>query len=459
MKVTINQNANIKGTEVIINCPALDCRVRNLAGFIQQYSASLEGVIDGAIYYVPLDSILYIDSVDRKTFFYDSHRIFGCQCTLAELEDKLEKALFVRISKNCIVNLAFVSRVCPYENHRMEVVMKSGEHLIAARSYKEQLRERLRDFNGDIFNASERFGAKRPLASYPECSVYNAGKVISFGSVPKRVIALSFENAEILAALGLAERLIAIAPAECGIDQVSPKYRESLGRVPLITYCDQGVPCPEELSALNPDLVLGNFFSLCTLRRRESDYPGSWEQNLYVMECTIPEKASMENYYKDLLNLGRIFRVEDRAVWLVEEMRRQVSVLTRRTVYQKPLRVFVYDGIENSPCTAAGGTLENDLISLAGGRNVFGHMPEAYLPVTWRQIAEALPEVILVHDYVDRMSAGEKIEMLQNREELRKVPAVRDNRFQVVSLVEALPGIQNVSMLEKLIRCFYPNLL
>ncbi len=132
LKLTINQNAHIQETEITINCAAIDSRIRNLANYLRQYSASLEGKIDDSTYYVPLDSILYIDSVDRRTFFYDRHRIFSSRYTLSELEEKLENTQFIRISKCCMVNLAYVQRTCPYENHRLEVVMSNGEHLIAA---------------------------------------------------------------------------------------------------------------------------------------------------------------------------------------------------------------------------------------------------------------------------------------------------------------------------------------
>lgn len=459
MKVSINQNGNIKETEVIINCSSLDNRIRNLISFIQQYSTSIEGSIDDAIYYIPLDSILYIDSVDKKTYFYDCHRIFNSPCSLAELEEKLQNALFVRISKNCIVNIAYISRICPHENHRMKVIMKNGEHLLVGRVYKELLKERLKDFNADTFYIAAAMEQKDVFEHYPERSVYNAGKVISFMTVPKRVVALSYENAELLAALGLAERIVAIAPAECGIEQVSPEYRELLRSVPVITHCNHGIPCLSEIAALNPDFVLGNIYSLRKLQKISMEKISDYGINLYVVECTIPERTSIENFYKDILNLGRIFHVEDRAVGIVEDMRKRISSLTRRVIYRHKVNVFVYDGGENFPITAGGDTLENNLIFLAGGNNVFGHIQGGYQEVTRQQIADALPECIVIHEYADCMSVSEKLKMLREKEELREVPAIKNNSFVIVSLLETLPGMQNVNMIKKLINNLHPNVL
>lgn len=459
MKLIINQNEHIPETEVIINCTSVDSRIRNLAGYIRQYSISLEGTIDDSTYYIPLDSILYIDSVDRKTFFYDKHRIFSCRYTLTELEQKLENTLFVRISKCCIVNIAFIYRTRPYANHRTELIMTNGEHLIAARSYRDALRQKLQAFNADAFLSPSTFMQREVFEHYPERSVFNVGKVLSFSASPKRVVALSYEKAELMAALGLADRLVAIAPAECSIQQVLPQYRAALESVPLLTDHDRGIPTLPELRALETDFVLGSYYALKTLEYAESIKVSDCGINLYVAEGSIPEKATMESVYRDILNLGRIFRVENRSIELVEWIRRRISVLTRHVVYTEPVRVFVYDSGESSPFTAMGGTLENDLISMAGGKNIFGKNENAYGQVAWEQVAAADPEVIILHNYMDQLSIEEKIAMLKKRKELCNVSAVQKNRFVTVHLPEVFPGVQNAGAVEKFVRAFHPALL
>lgn len=459
LKLTINQNAHIQETEITINCAAIDSRIRNLANYLRQYSASLEGKIDDSTYYVPLDSILYIDSVDRRTFFYDRHRIFSSRYTLSELEEKLENTQFIRISKCCMVNLAYVQRTCPYENHRLEVVMSNGEHLIAARSCRDSLKAKLREFHADTFYAAAPFAPREIFAHCPERSVYNAGKLLSFPSSPKRAAALSYESAEILAALGLAERLIAISPAESTLEYVLPQYRSILNHVPLLTEQNRGVPTLKELKELDADFIFGTYYALHYLERVASAKVSDYQINLYVSEGTIPERATMEGVYRDILNIGRIFHVEDRSIELVEQFRKRIAVMTRSITLQKPVRVFVYDSGESVPYTSMKGTLENHLIALAGGQNIFGAIEKVSGTVAWEQIAQAAPEVIVVHDYVDMRSAQQKIELLNSRKELENVPAIRNGRFVIVSQNEIFPGVQNVNAVEKFIRAFHPGLL
>lgn len=167
----------------------------------------------------------------------------------------------------------------------------------------------------------------------------------------------------------------------------------------------------------------------------------------------------MESVYRDILNYGRIFRAEDRAIKLVELLRKQVACLTRLIPYAKPVRVFVFDSGEASPRTSMKYALENHLITIAGGENIFGDIPRVYGTVTWKEVADSSPDVIIIHDYIDNMNTEQKIAFLRNKEELKDIPAMKNNRFVKLSQLEIFPGVQNVSAVEKLIRAFHDNIL
>lgn len=458
LKLTINQNSAIGETEIIINCAEIGPRIRSLADYIRQYSVTLPGEIDGALYDVPLETVIYIDSVDKRTFFYDRHRIFRSRSTLTELAKKVENANFCRISKNCIVNLALVRCVCPLGNHRLELTMANGERLTAGRTYQRQLRQRLEASRGEGGQQPPPgLGTDGDLPAYfAERSVLNAGKMVCFPVAPRRVAALSYGAAELLCALGQEDKLAAICPAEDILDHTLLQYREALEKVPCLRHRGDGVPTAAELRALEADLTLCSWYFPQMLGPEGRDALGI---QIYMMESTIPEQAGMERLYRDILNLGRIFRAEDRATALVEQTRSRIAALTRRISRRKPVRMFVYDGGEARPLTAKKGTLENDLISLAGGENVFGGQEGSYGAVSWEQVADAAPEVIVIHDYPDSMDLDGKIAYLKSRPEMREVPAVRQERFVTLSLLEVFPGVQNAAAVEKMLRAFHPGAL
>lgn len=332
--------------------------------------------------------------------------------------------------------------------------MANGECLMVGRAYQKQLRQRLE--HGGACRVPPADGTAESSPYFAERSVLNAGAVLCFPVAPRRVAALSYGFAELLCALGLEEKLAVIAPAEDMLVHVLPQYRDALAPIPLLRHCGDGVPTVTELQLLEVDLALCSWYFPEMLALETRDALGF---QMYIAESTIPEKAGLEQLYRDILNLGRIFRAEDRAIALVEQLRRRITTLIRRVSRRRPVRVFVYDGGEGEPLTAMKGTLETDLITLAGGENVFGGREGTYSAVSWQQVAEAAPEVIVIHDYLDSMGLQEKQTYLRERPELQQVPAVRQGRFVSLSLLEIFPGVQSANAVETLIRSFHPDAL
>ena len=146
MKIRINQDKTMSEIEVIVNCPTVDARVRNLLDALRQCAVSLTGMAEDRTVCVPLHTILYIESINRKTFFYDENRAFRCKDSLTALESLLEQYCFLRISKSCIVNIAQVASTYRCDNHRLGLLLRNGERLVAGRVYAAKVRERIQVF-------------------------------------------------------------------------------------------------------------------------------------------------------------------------------------------------------------------------------------------------------------------------------------------------------------------------
>lgn len=144
VKVTVKEDHGLEEDEVIIHCSYMDERIKKLVDYVRQFVFSLEGESDGKIYRIPIDDLCYIDSVDVKTFLYETKNAYRSRLTLTELEQRLHDTTFVRISKNCLLNVSWLKCVEPYVNHRMRAELKNGEKLLVSRNYIENLREKLR---------------------------------------------------------------------------------------------------------------------------------------------------------------------------------------------------------------------------------------------------------------------------------------------------------------------------
>ncbi len=145
MKLSVKKDPEAIETEISVRCSGVDGRLERLIHYISQYTYTFQAKTETGVCFVPAEDVCYIDSVDGKTFLYLTEKVLGCADSLAELEGKLADSTFVRISKNCIVNVAYLQQVNPLWNHRLEAVLTSGEKLIVTRHYIESLKEKVLD--------------------------------------------------------------------------------------------------------------------------------------------------------------------------------------------------------------------------------------------------------------------------------------------------------------------------
>ncbi|WP_433259827.1 ABC transporter substrate-binding protein [Actinosynnema sp. CS-041913] len=162
------------------------------------------------------------------------------------------------------------------------------------------------------------------------------------------------------------------------------------------------------------------------------------------------EATPVEALYTDLRNLGDIFGVRPRADELVRELQgRFDAVRSGAPKDAPPVRVFVYDSGADQPYTAGKHAAPNDIIAAAGGVNVFRDLADGWGSVGWEAVVESEPEVVIVVDYADQ-PAEDKITFLKSSPQVARTPAVRDDRFHVISYGDLVSGPRNAQAAESL---------
>lgn len=135
MKLSINQSPDVPETEIIINCSNISPELKLIIERIRALDYCISGMRDELWYRIPIEKILYFDSVDGKTFIYCTNEAYEAKSKLYELEEQLVNMSFLRISKNTVINLCALKSTRILELSRMEITMKNGEHLIVTRHY------------------------------------------------------------------------------------------------------------------------------------------------------------------------------------------------------------------------------------------------------------------------------------------------------------------------------------
>lgn len=143
MDVIISKIPENEAELVDIRCHKETQSVLEIAAFVRSRQGKLIAQLDGRQYSVPVTEIMYIESVDNRTFVYTQSEVYESRQRLYELEEILKSRYFLRISKSAIVNLMKISSVKPALGGRFSAALSNGEEIIISRKYVPKLKNTL----------------------------------------------------------------------------------------------------------------------------------------------------------------------------------------------------------------------------------------------------------------------------------------------------------------------------
>ena len=146
MDVKISMIPESEAELVDIRCHEETDSVREIAAFVRSRQGQLSGALDGRQYNIPVSEmeIMYIESVDNRTFIYTLQKVYESRQRIYELEENLKPKHFLWISKSSLVNLMKIISVKPALGGRFSAVLSNGEEIIISRKYVSELKKVLR---------------------------------------------------------------------------------------------------------------------------------------------------------------------------------------------------------------------------------------------------------------------------------------------------------------------------
>lgn len=143
MKIEINVDEKIADTRIVVSCKSLTPEIEKMIAMLRILEKQLTVTKGNDIYFLDVSKVIYIESVDRKTFIYTKESVYESDFKLYELEQQLESCGFFRASKSCLLQLKYIQSMRADLNRRIKVTLENGEQIIVSRQYAEQLKERL----------------------------------------------------------------------------------------------------------------------------------------------------------------------------------------------------------------------------------------------------------------------------------------------------------------------------
>lgn len=146
MILNLLENINVEKTKVTIEYKEKDEQVSKLIDFVEhleEMENCFTASAGGKVYSISTNDILYIESVDRKTFGYTVNEVYELGFKLYEIEERYKLMDYMRISKSCIVNLKKIHSLKPDFGGKTLATMENNEKLYISRQYASVLKEKL----------------------------------------------------------------------------------------------------------------------------------------------------------------------------------------------------------------------------------------------------------------------------------------------------------------------------
>lgn len=143
MKISINIDDSFQTDEIVINSKCLTPELERIISTIRLIDQQMTVTKNGELFFIDVMTIIYVESVDRKTFVYTDNNCYETKLKLYEMEEQLSHYGFLRISKSCLVQLNFIHSVKVDINRKLKLTLENGEQLIVSRAYSEQLKQNL----------------------------------------------------------------------------------------------------------------------------------------------------------------------------------------------------------------------------------------------------------------------------------------------------------------------------
>lgn len=293
-------------------------------------------------------------------------------------------------------------------------------------------------------------------AALAETTVDSCNRQVTFDAPPKAAISNDVNLTEMMLVLGLADRMVGYTGIS-GWKTLDGEMRAGVEELPELSA---KYPSKEVLIGADADFFFAGWnYGMKVGGEVTPETLAPFDIKVYELtESCIhigsKPKVSMEDMYTDILNLGKIFDVEAKAQALVVGYKAELADVTGALDTQDPLRVFVYDSGEDTPFTAGRYAMPTALIEAAGGRNIMDDFEKSWATVTWEEVVERNPEVVVIVNY-GTVTAEEKRAFMMNNPAFADMDAVKNDRFVVLEYVEATPGPRNIKAVQKLATGFW----
>jgi|DewCreStandDraft_5_1066085.scaffolds.fasta_scaffold00538_21 iron complex transport system substrate-binding protein len=276
-------------------------------------------------------------------------------------------------------------------------------------------------------------------ASFPVTVTDDLGRSVRIEKLPQRIVSTAPSNTEILFALGLNERIVAVTDF-CDYPEAA-KAKPKIGGTR---------PSVERIIAFSPDLVVASTIN-----------PQELIQQLEGagIAVVVWGPKDFAGIMRNIEQTGVITGTIEQARRITAGMKSRIDAVAAkaRQATTKPRVFFEVDATDPAkPFTAGPGSFVDAMITLAGGQNVAAGAASPWPQFSLEELVRADPDIIILSDY----AYGVTPESVARRPGWENLTAVKKGAIKPIEdpNIVVRPGPRIVDGLELMARLIQPDL-
>lgn len=265
-------------------------------------------------------------------------------------------------------------------------------------------------------------------------------------NLPKEVntiISTAPSNTEVLVALGLADKLVAVDKYSADVEGVSED-------IPKIDFRN---PDAEAIISLNPDIVIASGHN-----KAGDEDPFALIKEAGIPVAYIPSSYSIDGIYGDIEFIASLTGTEKEGKDLINSMKEEVEAIKAigDTITDKK-SVYFEIGAGSGLYTFGNETFLNEMIETIGATNIFGD-ESSWITVTPEAVIDANPDVILANSPGTNEAGLTAVEDIVSREGWDTITAIQNGDVYQIDKNSSSRGSQNIiKALKEMAKAVYPD--
>jgi len=257
----------------------------------------------------------------------------------------------------------------------------------------------------------------------------------------RRIVCAAPSITEIVFALGLGDRVV-------GVSAFSTHPPEALMLPKIGGLID---PNKEKITSLRPDLLI-------IQGQNESLAKFSEEHRIRLLAIKID---NMEDIWTAIRTIGRALEAEEEARALIQSVKNDLQGIKNTITGRPPIKVFLTLG--HTPgdltglMTTGPGTFLHELVSVAGGENIFADASGLYPQISKESLIKRQPHIII--EAIPGGIPEEKLRLLKKDwSQLPMLPAVKSgNVHYLTEDFLLIPGVRIALTVRRFAEIIHPE--